>query len=219
MSLLQFENVLNQRIKEQISELHTTLIARIIELNQEQTKARVKFLQKDIRVSDKGREMQVPFPDTEWIPIMPIFWSDSFQIWSSYDIGNKVEVIVSERPIIEPLTNDELSEQQRFTRMNISDCYISRPIPEKAFEREGPAPTSFVIKHKKGSNITIDKDGNLTFEGFETTMKFDTLTFEGKNIAANVSSFKINDKEVIGHQHTDVTSGKDKTGGMVNAEI
>ena len=195
-----------QNILNELEDIHTMLIGKITEINNKKRTATIHFLQKVVKTT-QGFAMQTVVGDQEEVPISPIFESQLFSIWAPYAVGDKVIIQISERPLFEPLTSNEISEQQMMGRCQIGYGIIMKPLPQNLLEETQKEAESLYIEHKKtGNYLKFNPSGNIEISA-NVTINGD-LEVSGTSTASDHISDGISGKE---HIHSGVTAGSDKT--------
>ncbi|BBM35463.1 hypothetical protein [Pseudoleptotrichia goodfellowii] len=168
-------------VTEELNDIHTLWIAKIYDVNNEERKASVKFLQKAIRTL-KNDYFQTPPEDLIDVPLLPVFSSQNFEIYIPYSNGDKVLVGVLERPYIEAFYNDEVQEQQSFGRMDMGYSVVLKAIPKSILSDRQNNSKNILIRNNETNiiikNGTIEVNGNCTWNG---NLKFNgDVTINGK---------------------------------------
>ena len=218
MAVSELTQSTNQNILNELEDIHTMLIGKIISIDNEKRTADIHFLQKVVKTS-KGFAMQTITGDQEEVPISPIFESQLFSIWAPYAVGDKVIIQISERPLYEPLTSPEISEQQMMGRCQIGYGIIMKPLPQNLLEETQKEADSLYIEHKQtGNYFKFDSSGNIEiFANVTITGNLELngnekingeLEVSGNSTAADHISGGISGKD---HIHSGVTAGSDKT--------
>ena len=128
MAFSELEKHNKMLIQDGINDIHTTWIGKIYDVDNEKRKASVKFLQKAIR-SLKDDVIQTTPEDLTDVPLLPVFSSDSFEVYVPYSNDDKVFINIFERPYIEAFQSNEISEQQSFGRTEMGFAVVERAIP------------------------------------------------------------------------------------------
>ena len=131
-------------------------------------------MQKAIR-SLKDDVIQTTPEDLTDVPLLPVFSSDSFEVYVPYSNDDKVFINIFERPYIEAFQSNEISEQQSFGRTEMGFAVVIRAIPSDIISGEQKNNNKIVINNKKnGTNIilgnSIEITGNMIITG-DVTIK------------------------------------------------
>ena len=174
MAFSELEKHNKMLIQDGINDIHTTWIGKIYDVDNEKRKASVKFLQKAIR-SLKDDVIQTTPEDLTDVPLLPVFSSDSFEVYVPYSNDDKVFINIFERPYIEAFQSNEISEQQSFGRTEMGFAVVIRAIPSDIISGEQKNNNKIVINNKKnGTNIilgnSIEITGNMIITG-DVTIK------------------------------------------------
>lgn len=174
MAFSELEKHNKMLIQDGINDVHTTWIGKIYDVDNTKRKASVKFLQKAIR-SLKDDVIQTTPEDLTDVPLLPVFSSDSFELYVPYSNDDKVFINIFERPYIEAFQSNEISEQQSFGRTEMGFAVVIRAIPSDIISGEQKNNNKIVINNKKnGTNIILGKSieitGNLKITG-DVTIK------------------------------------------------
>jgi len=180
-------------INESLNDIHTSWIGKIYDVDNKKRTASVKFLQKAVRTL-KNDTFQVIPPDLTDVPLLPVFSSDNFEIYMPYSNNDKVLITVLERPYEEPFSNDEISEQQRFGKMDIAYSIVARAIPSNMSNGVQNNAENICISNKKngtsvvlGNNIEIT--GNVKING----------TLDVTDVITSDSDVKAGEKTLLTH--------------------
>lgn len=174
MAFSELEKHNKMLIQDGINDIHTTWVGKIYDVDNEKRKASVKFLQKAIR-SLKDDVIQTTPEDLTDVPLLPVFSSDSFEVYVPYSNDDKVFINIFERPYIEAFQSNEISEQQSFGRTEMGFAVVIRAIPLDIISGEQKNNDKIVINNKKnGTNIilgnSIEITGNTIITG-DVTIK------------------------------------------------
>ena len=174
MAFSELEKHNKMLIQDGINDIHTTWIGKIYDVDNKKRKASVKFLQKAIR-SLKDDVIQTTPEDLTDVPLLPVFSSDSFEVYVPYSNDDKVFINIFERPYIEAFQSNEISEQQSFGRTEMGFAVVIRAIPSDIISGEQKNNNKIVINNKKnGTNIilgnSIEITGNMIITG-DVTIK------------------------------------------------
>jgi len=174
MAFSELEKHNKMLIQDGINDIHTTWIGKIYDVDNEKRKASVKFLQKAIR-SLKDDVIQTTPEDLTDVPLLPVFSSDSFEVYVPYSNDDKVFINIFERPYVEAFQSNEISEQQSFGRTEMGFAVVIRAIPSDIISGEQKNNNKIVINNKKnGTNIilgnSIEITGNMIITG-DVTIK------------------------------------------------
>lgn len=153
----------NQTIlNEGLNDIHTSWIGKIYDVDNKKRTASVKFLQKAVRTLKNDVFQTVP-PDLTEVPLLPVFSSNNFEIYVPYSNDDKVLIIVLERPFEEPFSSNEVSEQQRFGRMEIAYSVVVRSLPENmSSETQNNAEKIQILNKKNGTSIILGESIEIT---------------------------------------------------------
>lgn len=181
MAFSELEKHNKMLIQDGINDIHTTWIGKIYDVDNEKRKASVKFLQKAIR-SLKDDVIQTTPEDLTDVPLLPVFSSDSFEVYVPYSNDDKVFINIFERPYVEAFQSNEISEQQSFGRTEMGFAVVIRAIPSDIISGEQKNNNKIVINNKKnGTNIilgnSIEITGNMIITG-DVTIKGKLKVFE-----------------------------------------
>lgn len=174
MAFSELEKHNKMLIQDGINDIHTTWVGKIYDVDNEKRKASVKFLQKAIR-SLKDDVIQTTPEDLTDVPLLPVFSSESFEVYVPYSNDDKVFINIFERPYIEAFQSNEISEQQSFGRTEMGFAVVIRAIPLDIISGEQKNNDKIVINNKKnGTNIilgnSIEITGNTIITG-DVTIK------------------------------------------------
>ena len=184
MAFSELEKHNKMLIQDGINDIHTTWIGKIYDVDNEKRKASVKFLQKAIR-SLKDDVIQTTPEDLTDVPLLPVFSSDSFEVYVPYSNDDKVFINIFERPYIEAFQSNEISEQQSFGRTEMGFAVVIRAIPSDIISGEQKNNNKIVINNKKnGTNIILGNSikiigntiitGDVTIKGKLKVSEIDT---------------------------------------------
>lgn len=206
MAISELSGTIKQIVLNELQDIHTMFIAKIINVDNSERTASVELLQKLIKTT-QGVTIQTVTGQKDDIPITPIFDSLSFSIWAPYQKDDKVILQISERPLEEPLSANEISEQQKMGRMQIGYGIIMKPIPHDLLDGTQKEADSLFIEHKgSGNYFKFGADGNIEISA---NVKINgDLEVSGDSTAADHLSSGISGKD---HLHSGVTSGSSKT--------
>ena len=153
----------NQTIlNEGLNDIHTSWIGKIYDVDNKKRTASVKFLQKAVRTLKNDVFQTVP-PDLTEVPLLPVFSSNNFEIYVPYSNDDKVLIIVLERPFEEPFSSNEVSEQQRFGRMEIAYSVVVRSLPENmSSETQNNAEKIQILNKKNETSIILGESIEIT---------------------------------------------------------
>ena len=153
----------NQTIlNEGLNDIHTSWIGKIYDVDNKKRTASVKFLQKAVRTL-KNDVFQIAPPDLTEVPLLPIFSSNDFEIYVPYSNNDKVLITVLERPFEEPFSSNEISEQQRFGRMEIAYSVVVRSLPENMSSgTQNNAGKVQILNKKNGTSIILGENIEIT---------------------------------------------------------
>ena len=204
---------IKQIVLNELEDVHTMFIAKIISLDNEKRVASVELLQKLVKTT-RGTSIQTVTGQKDEVPIMPIFDSLEFSIWAPYKKDDKVIIQISERPLYEALISNEISEQQQTGRMQIGYCLVMKPIPHDLLTGTQKSSDSLFIEHKSTGNFfkfssdgSIEISANVKINGsLEVSEKG---TFGG--LLESNEDVKSNSISLINHLHGNVQSGNSKT--------
>ena len=162
MAFSELEKHNKMLIQDGINDIHTTWIGKIYDVDNEKRKASVKFLQKAIR-SLKDDVIQTTPEDLTDVPLLPVFSSDSFEVYVPYSNDDKVFINIFERPYTEAFQSNEISEQQSFGRTEMGFAVVERAIPLDIISGEQKNNDKIVINNKKnGTNIILGNSIEIT---------------------------------------------------------
>ena len=162
MAFSELEKHNKMLIQDGINDIHTTWIGKIYDVDNEKRKASVKFLQKAIR-SLKDDVIQTTPEDLTDVPLLPVFSSDSFEIYVPYSNEDKVFINIFERPYIEAFQSNEISEQQSFGRTEMGFAVVIRAIPSDIISGKQKNNDKIVINNKKnGTNVILGNSIEIT---------------------------------------------------------
>ena len=149
-------------IQDGINDIHTTWVGKIYDVDNVKRKASVKFLQKAIRSLKEDVIQTIPEDLTD-VPLLPVFSSDSFEIYVPYSNDDKVFINIFERPYIEAFQSNEISEQQCFGRTEMGFAVVVRAIPLDIISGEQKNDDKIIINNRKsGTNIILGSDIEIT---------------------------------------------------------
>lgn len=149
-------------VKNETEDIHTTLIGKLYDVDNVNRKASVKFLQKTVRTLKNDIFQTIPEDLTD-VPLLPIFSSNDFEIYAPYSNGDKVVILILERPYFEAFSSEEISEQQSFGRMEIGYAVVLKSIPKRILKETQSSADSIVINNKKtGTQIILNNTVNIT---------------------------------------------------------
>ncbi|ACZ09666.1 Uncharacterised protein [Sebaldella termitidis] len=179
-------------------EIHTTLLAKITRVNNVKMTCSITFLQPALQQGE-----QVFPPDTDNVPIKPIFSAGKFMCNVPYAIGDVVKVDFSERSIDEILflKHKEPTATQDYRQFSFNDGIVVG-----GFADENKYPEDFYILHTSGTYIRITEEGKILTSG-EWTHE-GNLTIKGSSTAEDHISDGISGKN---HLHGGITIGSSKT--------
>ena len=92
-------------VKNETEDIHTTLIGKLYDVDNVNRKASVKFLQKTVRTLKNDIFQTIPEDLTD-VPLLPIFSSNDFEIYAPYSNGDKVVILILERPYFEAFSSE-----------------------------------------------------------------------------------------------------------------
>lgn len=162
MAFSELEKHNKMLIQDGINDIHTTWVGKIYDVDNEKRKASVKFLQKAIR-SLKDDVIQTTPEDLTDVPLLPVFSSDSFEVYVPYSNDDKVFINIFERPYVEAFQSNEISEQQSFGRTEMGFAVVIRAIPLDIISGEQKNNDKIVINNKKnGTNVILGKSIEIT---------------------------------------------------------
>ena len=166
MAFLEIEQQNKTIIKNETEDMHTTLIGKLYDVNNSKRTASIKFLQKTIRTLKNDIFQTVP-PDLTNVPLLPIFSSSYFEIYTPYSNGDKVLIAIMERPYYEAFASDEISEQQSFGRMELGYAVVLRALPNDIINENQSSSEKIIINNKKdGTIILLGKNIEITGNTF-----------------------------------------------------
>ena len=96
------------------------------------------------------------FPLTD-VPLLPVFSSDSFEIYVPYSNEDKVFINIFERPYIEAFQSNEISEQQSFGRTEMGFAVVIRAIPSDIISGKQK-----INNKKNGTNVILGNSIEIT---------------------------------------------------------
>ena len=205
--IFNFLRSMKQSILNETEDLHTQFIGKIIDVDNVKRKCSVMLLQKVVKTVE-GEALQNISQDLIDVPMPSIFDSKYWLISASYEIGDKVEIQVSERPIAEALMQEEIGEQQKFSRMQIEYSIIQRAISSNIYEEDNIDPENLIMMNKNtGDYIKLLKGGGIELKG--DVIINGKLTVSGTSTAEDHLSGSISGKD---HTHGGVQSGSSQTG-------
>ena len=196
-----------QIVLNELEDIHTMFIAKIISVDNSKRSASVELLQKLVKTT-RGTAIQTVTGQKDEVPITPIFDSLEFSIWGPYKKDDKVLLQISERPLYEALITNELSEQQQTGRIQIGYGLVIKPLPHDLLTGTQENSDSLFIQHKStgnyfkfSSDCSIEISANVKING--------ELEVTGTSTASDHISDGISGKN---HLHGEVQSGNSKTG-------
>lgn len=197
-------------------DLHTSLIAIILSVNNEKRTCRIKFLNKVVRTI-RGQAIQTIPAELNSVPIPPIFSSGTWEMWAKYEVGDKVLVQIMERPFYEPFVSDDIAEQQMNSRMQLGFSVILKPLPPKMLSETQSNANSFVVKNKKNGDVfEFTENGVLNITTTTININATTVNISGDlNVGGISTAVDHISNGVSGdnHTHPGVTAGSSHTGG------
>lgn len=206
-SISDMTRMIKQIVLNEVEDIHTMFIAKIVSVDNEKRLATVELLQKLIKTT-RGTSIQTVSQPLGEVPISPIFDSQLFSIWAPYKAGDKVIIQISERPLHEALVSNEISEQQQHGRMQIGYGIVMKPIPMDLIDGGQNNADSLYIEHKGSGNYfkftsggDIEISANVKING--------DLEVSGTSTAEDHISSGISGKD---HVHGGVQSGTGQTG-------
>ena len=206
MAISEFTQNMKNAILNELEDIHTMFIAKIINVDNSKRTASVELLQKLVKTT-KGITIQTVTGQKDEVPITPIFDSLCFSIWAPYQADDKVILQISERPLLEALISNEISEQQQMGRMQIGYGIIMKPIPHDLLTGTQKEADSLFIEHKgSGNYFKFGADGNIEISA--NVKITGELEVSGNSTAADHLSSGISGKD---HVHSGVTAGSAKT--------
>lgn len=163
------KNQLNKQIiNAGLNDFHTHLIGKIIERPNSRM-CSIELLQTTL-ADRQGETIQTKPENLINVPTPAIFENNTWLISAPYEVGDKVEINVSERPIKEALSQSEGSEQQMHSRGQLGNSIVLRAISNDIYNESLADDKNLVVMNKKtgitfkftDSGIELTGDLNIT---------------------------------------------------------